>query len=583
MAFKAGDIIFELKGDIKGLNDAMAQASANVRSSFGNISNTVGTAMMGAGAAILGTVGAIGYQAISAAMEVETASQKIVASLGLPSEEAKRFAEMIRQVYGDNFASSLTDAGDAITTVALGLKNVGVTSNEALVGATEKAIALRDAFQVDISESVNAVSGLMQNFGITSEEAFNFITFGMQQGLNASGDFLDSIGEYSTQFANGGATAEQFFSIMESGMQSGMLGTDKAADAFKEFRVRLLDGSKTTAEALQMIGMDINQVTADINAGTMTTADVFGMVIERLAGTNNQTIQLQAGVGLLGTQFEDLGNKTVLAMNIGSTSMADMANSTQSLDEQYKTLGNTWEGMKRKLVLAGEAIGQDLLPQLHDLADALVPVAKGFSEWVSENPGLVSAILEAAAGVGSFLLVGGTLLKFFAEIKAWWILLGGVWTWLAGVLGAIAAAVGIPVWAVVAIIAAAAAAIFYYWDELKSGLIATWEAIKAAWLFLWGPIIDGIIWLKDIGLGVLEKAASLVGLGGGGGGGGQQAVAAPSGGQFASAYGGGGGGAGVSGFGGLSMTFNVFGNNDTEATGRSIAEMVRLELSARGL
>ena len=31
MAFKAGDIVFELKGDIKGLNDAMARASANVR------------------------------------------------------------------------------------------------------------------------------------------------------------------------------------------------------------------------------------------------------------------------------------------------------------------------------------------------------------------------------------------------------------------------------------------------------------------------------------------------------------------------------------------------------------------------
>ena len=46
MAFKAGDIVFELSGDIKGLNDAMGAASKSVQKNFGDISGFVGKAMV---------------------------------------------------------------------------------------------------------------------------------------------------------------------------------------------------------------------------------------------------------------------------------------------------------------------------------------------------------------------------------------------------------------------------------------------------------------------------------------------------------------------------------------------------------
>jgi len=54
MAFKAGEIVFEIKGETKSLHDAMNDVSAKVKGSFGDVSRVVGTAMTGAGLAITG-------------------------------------------------------------------------------------------------------------------------------------------------------------------------------------------------------------------------------------------------------------------------------------------------------------------------------------------------------------------------------------------------------------------------------------------------------------------------------------------------------------------------------------------------
>src|SRR5690606_6713998 len=114
---------------------------------------------------------------------------------------------------------SVGDAAIAIEQLALQL---GMTADDpALQTMTEGALRLRNVFGVDVSESINAVKALTENFGITGPEALDLVASGFQRGLNSSDDLLDSIGEYSTQFASGGATVGEFFSLMESGLQSG--------------------------------------------------------------------------------------------------------------------------------------------------------------------------------------------------------------------------------------------------------------------------------------------------------------------------------------------------------------------------
>lgn len=173
-----------------------------------------------AGVAALGAaLVATGAHAIDLAGQVETATATMTTQLGLSTERAQEFEGVMRQIYLNNYGEGFEDIGQALATVEQQFGRIGGTQNqEQLQQVTERAFALRDAFGVDVNESVSAAVTLMDEFGLTSEQAFGFITSGFQQGLDASGDFLDSVGEYGNQFADAGADAGEFFSIMETGL-----------------------------------------------------------------------------------------------------------------------------------------------------------------------------------------------------------------------------------------------------------------------------------------------------------------------------------------------------------------------------
>ena len=91
-----------------------------------------------------------------------------------------------------------------------------MTSTKAsLQNITESAFLLRDTFGYDINESVRAASTMMTQFGIDGDTAMALIAKGAQNGLDYSGELLDSISEYSVQFAKVGLDADDMFKIMQ--------------------------------------------------------------------------------------------------------------------------------------------------------------------------------------------------------------------------------------------------------------------------------------------------------------------------------------------------------------------------------
>lgn len=266
---------------------------------------------------------------IKAASDIETQANRMAASLGLPVEEAQRFTEIAKEAYSAGFGDDLVQTFEAVT---LAQKKFGDNASVDIGKVTEQAFKLQGVFGVDFDKSLSSAKNLMTNFGLTSTQAFDFITKGFQDGLDGSGDFLESINEYSTQFANGGADAGEFFSIMSSGFQEGFLGTDRAADLFKEFRVRIQDGSKTTKEALESIGIDPVAFEAGLSSGTTSAIDAFNIIQVKLNETTDRSVQLNAGVGLMGTQFEDLGTAAALAINTTNTGLADMQGKIDGMD-----------------------------------------------------------------------------------------------------------------------------------------------------------------------------------------------------------------------------------------------------------
>ena len=57
---------------------------------------------------------------------------------------------------------------------------------------------------------------MMENFGISASEAYDYIARGAQNGLDYSGELLDNISEYSVQFKKMGLSASDMFTIFST-------------------------------------------------------------------------------------------------------------------------------------------------------------------------------------------------------------------------------------------------------------------------------------------------------------------------------------------------------------------------------
>lgn len=396
MAFTLGDAIVRIIGKDE-LDKTLAGAKAKV-SNFGatmksTITNAFGTALKVGGAAIVGTVLAVGTAMLSTENQFRTSTNAIQSALGLTDEAAQGVGQSMRDVWANNFGESIKDVEQSIIAVEGALQRVGGVSNDQLTASTEDAIRLRDAYGIEVSESISQVATLMDQFGLTADQAFDFITSGMQDGLNSNDDFLDSIGEYSNLFAEAGFSAEEMYAIMETGAQGGVLGTDKVADAIKEMNIILNEGGAEVSDTFASMGMNFEGMQANVRSGKATWADYFPAILEGLQNIDDPIERNLAQTALFGTMAEDLGVSFTDSLSTMTTSLEDMAGATDELDEMYKNWGDTLEGWKRTALTAMKPLSDELLNMAED---ALPDVQAAFE-------GLIEQLIVALPDIIAFV------------------------------------------------------------------------------------------------------------------------------------------------------------------------------------
>lgn len=150
--------------------------------------------------------------------------------------------------YQNNFGDSLQDTADAVAMVDRNLKNI---SPDEIQEATEAAWPSRTLSSMAWRKAPAPRRPSQKNFGGSTKEAFSLIAAGAQNGLDYSGELIDTINEYSSQFSKLGFTADGMFQLLQSGADSTAWNLDKVGDAIKEFSIRAIDGSDTTVQAFQ--------------------------------------------------------------------------------------------------------------------------------------------------------------------------------------------------------------------------------------------------------------------------------------------------------------------------------------------
>lgn len=382
----------EFDDTLEDMSDT-ADKSSGILSKLGDSLN-VGSVLKGgvtaaaAGVAALGTAAAAaGKYALDFSGDVDTAMNSFQATTGIATEQAGAFEDAMLDIYNDNFGEDLTDISEAMSEVARQTKEVDPTKVAEL---TENALMLRDVFGYDVNEQVRAADMLMEQFGVTGDEAFTLIAQGAQKGLDKNGDMLDTINEYAVQFKQLGFDAEDMFSILINGAESGAFSVDKVGDAVKEFGIRVKDGSESTVGAFEDLGLNAEEISQSFADGGDKAQEAFKKVTDALFDMEDPLKQNRTGVALFGTMWEDLGMDGVKALTTLTKQVDKTADTLDDINEiKYDDLESAFEG-------AGRAIQTGFVKPIGDKA---LPAFKDFAETISEGAKEANGDIEKMSDV----------------------------------------------------------------------------------------------------------------------------------------------------------------------------------------
>lgn len=315
------------------------------------------------------------------AADLDKAMGKFAASTGTADADLQGYEDTLKRIYANNYGESFEDIADAMATVK---KSMGDLDDASLQTITESAFLLRDTFDYDVNESVRAATALTKNFGIDGEKAMALIAKGAQNGLDFSGELLDTISEYSVQFAKVGLDADDMFKIMEKGAETGAFNLDKVGDAVKEMSIRVIDGSDSTAEGFALLGLNADEMASKFAAGGDSAKEAFQQVISGLAGMEDPVAQNTAGVALFGTMWEDLGPEVVTQLaSIEEGAYATGEELGKMAKVKYDNLGDMMAALGRQVELLLIPVGEALIPAISELVEGLLPALTPMLESLS--------------------------------------------------------------------------------------------------------------------------------------------------------------------------------------------------------
>lgn len=406
---KMGDALGNVGGGLKSAFSDAANESIPLVGKVGELTAGLSgsaVAAIGVGAAAVG----VGALAVGTANDISGAMNDFIAITGKGTEETERYQAVMEDIYANNYGESFSDIGQAMAEVT---KQLGDMDDASLQNVTESAFALRDTFGYDIPESTRAAKAIVDNFGVSGEEAMNLIASGAQNGLDYSGELLDSISEYSVQFDKMGLGAEDMFAIFQKGAESGAFNLDKVGDAVKEMSIRVVDGSETTKQGFELLGLNADEMAQKFAAGGETAKEAFNETLDALAAMEDPIAQNTAGVDLMGTMWEDLGPEAVTALaeiEEGAYTTSDAMN--QIKDVKYDDLGSMFEELKRNVEVLLIPLGEALLPVLSTLIASVLPILTGllgplislFAELLTPILNLIQQALQPLMDAFLFLM-----------------------------------------------------------------------------------------------------------------------------------------------------------------------------------
>lgn len=456
-----GEAIRNLIEELKKAGDEAQDTAEDV----GQIAeNTKGAALMQTAdqlSAVGDKIQDIGTKAMDAYSETENAVTKVNAYFGETGQAAEESANVIKSVYSDGVGESMDSVADAVLTVK---KNLGDLSETDLTNLTQQAITLDELYGIDMNETLRGVNSLMQQYGLTAQEAMDYIVVGTQNGLDKTNELGDNLSEYAGKFSQAGYSASEYFQLLDNGLKNGAYNLDKVNDAINEVTTRLVDG--TIGESIGSFSTKTQELFTSWQNGGATQKQVIDSIVADIGNCTNQQEALNLAALAFGTMAEDGNLKFITSLTSVGNTYDSVKGSAQGMFDATTTPMQQMESNTRKLQQALVPLGEKLAELANAILPPLVSVITTIGGWFERLPGPVQ----------NFVIILGALLAAF--------------TALTPVIAAISVAMGalnismLPIIAVIAAVAAAIAGII--------AIIQNWGAITQWFGELWNTICTGI-------------------------------------------------------------------------------------------
>ena len=456
-----GEAIRNLIEELKQAGDAAQDTAEDV----GQIAeNTKGAALMQTAdqlSAVGDKIQDIGTKAMDAYSETENAVTKVNAYFGETGQAAEESANVIKSVYSDGVGESMDSVADAVLMVK---KNLGDLSETDLTNLTQQAITLDELYGIDMNETLRGVNSLMQQYGLTAQEAMDYIVVGTQNGLDKTNELGDNLSEYAGKFSQAGYSASEYFQLLDNGLKNGAYNLDKVNDAINEVTTRLVDG--TIGESIGSFSTKTQELFTSWQNGGATQKQVIDSIVADIGNCTNQQEALNLAALAFGTMAEDGNLKFITSLTSVGSTYDSVKGSAQGMFDATTTPMQQMESNTRKLQQALVPLGEKLAELANAILPPLLSVITTIGGWFERLPGPVQ----------NFVIILGALLAAF--------------TALTPVIAAISVAMGalnismLPIIAVIAAVAAAIAGII--------AIIQNWGAITQWFGELWNTICTGI-------------------------------------------------------------------------------------------
>lgn len=412
----------KVDGDTSGLEASMDEAEGAAADTGEEIGRTLGGSLMDALRSIpiagvfagLAAAGAGAFMlAIRNGLNNELARDMFSARTGLDEATSRRFGRAAGEAYADAWGESI----EANLDTARQALQAGIIDEEATTAEIEHVISslsgISDIFEYDMPTLITGVGNLMKNGLVRdADEAFDLITAASQRVPTE--DLVETVEEYSSQWTLAGLSGEDAMGLIVQAMENGARNTDLVADAVKEMGLRIREGTDPAREALQNLGLDVDDIIAGFQAGGDEGRDAMGRVFDALREVRDEGGNVQEIVAnLFGGPGEDLGAALfALDMDAVAEALGGVDGAAGAAETALQTMSDNAamdvERAKRNIELAVDGISAAL-------ASAFSDEISGAAEWVERNRG---PMMEFLADItNGFFNLGINILEMLGSAR----------------------------------------------------------------------------------------------------------------------------------------------------------------------